>query len=120
MAALINCLIHVLEVRNMVRRQKLSIVLVVAFIVFIILFSHYSSISAAQDENYVPKCKYYKVLTVHAGDNLTGIASKYYDSDEYDKFEAYISEICSINKLSDANVIKAGENIIVPYYADYH
>ena len=104
---------------RIVRRQKIALFLGITFILFIILFSKYTLMSTASNDDFVPKCKYYKVLTVHAGDNISSIARKYYDVDEYEDFDAYVSEICSINQLSDFNLIKAGENIVVPYYDEY-
>lgn len=104
---------------RIVRRQKLALFLGIAFILFIILFSRYSLMSVAQDDNFVPKCKYYKVLTVHTGDNVSSIAQEYFDSEKYEDFGSYVSEICKINQLADSNLIKAGENIVVPYYDEY-
>ncbi|MBQ6588845.1 MAG: LysM peptidoglycan-binding domain-containing protein [Butyrivibrio sp.] len=104
---------------RIVRRQKIALFLGIAFILFIILFSSYSLMSVAQDDNFVPKCKYYKVLTVHAGDNISQLAQEYFDEEEYEDFGSYVSEICKINQLTDSNFIKAGENIVVPYYDEY-
>lgn len=104
---------------RIVRRQKIALFLGIAFILFIILFSSYSLMSVAQDDNFVPKCKYYKVLTVHAGDSISQLAQEYFDEEEYEDFGSYVSEICKINQLTDSNFIKAGENIVVPYYAEY-
>lgn len=104
---------------RIVRRQKLALALFVTAVIFLLLFFRNSIKLEAQNENYIPKCKYYKVVTVHAGDNLSRIAGKFYDSQEYDDLDHFVSEICSINNLSDADVIRAGENIVVPYYDEY-
>lgn len=104
---------------RIVRRQKIALFLGITFILFILLFFRYSLMSTASNDDFVPKCKYYKVLTVHAGDNISEIAKEYYDADQYEDFGTYVSEICKINQLSDANLIKAGENIVVPYYDEY-
>ena len=105
--------------QRIVRRQKLILVLGIAVILFVLLFLNHTLMTSAQNDNYVPKCKYYKVVTVHAGDNVSKIAGDYYDADHYENFENYVSEICSINQLSDSNLIKAGENLVVPYYSDF-
>ncbi|WP_029230933.1 LysM peptidoglycan-binding domain-containing protein [Butyrivibrio sp. VCB2006] len=105
--------------QRIVRRQKMAIILSIALVVFLMLFLRNTLMTSAQNDNFVPKCKYYKVVTVHAGDNISEIAGDYYDAEHYDDFERYVSEICSINQLSDSNLIKAGENLVVPYYAEY-
>ena len=102
-----------------VRRQKVALFLLVSIVLFLIFFMRNSIMLKAQNEDYVPKCKYYKVVTVHEGDNLTKIADDYYDQDEYESMDSYMKEICSINGLSDGNMIKAGENLVVPYYDIY-
>lgn len=93
--------------------------LFVTAVIFLLLFFRNSIKLEAQNENYIPKCKYYKVVTVHAGDNLSSIAGRFYDSQEYEDLEHFVSEICSINQLYDPDVIKAGESIVVPYYDEY-
>ena len=105
--------------QRIVRRQKLMLFLGITIIVFVVLFLRYSLMTEAQNEDYVPKCKYYKVLTVHAGDNIGSIAGEYYDAEEYENLGELISEICKINQIPDANRIKAGENLVVPYFGEY-
>lgn len=104
---------------RIVRRQKMALILFVSFIFFVILFLRNSIRLEAQNDDYVPKCKYYKVVTVHAGDNLSQIAGAYFDRQEYEDIGNFIDEICSINGLSDSNMIKAGENLVVPYYDEF-
>ncbi len=104
---------------RIVRRQKMVLALFVTAVIFLLLFFRNSIKLEAQNENYIPKCKYYKVVTVHAGDNLSSIAGRFYDSQEYEDLEHFVSEICSINQLYDSDVIKAGESIVVPYYDEY-
>lgn len=104
---------------RIVRRQKLVLALIVTLLVFLFLFFRNTLKLEAQNEDYAPKCKYYKVVTVHAGDNLSSIAGRFYDGEEYEDLEHFVSEICSINQLYDPDVIKAGESIVVPYYDEY-
>ena len=104
---------------RIVRRQKLVLALIITLAVFLFLFYRNSLKLEAQNEDFTPKCKYYKVVTVHAGDNLSSIAGRFYDSDEYEDLEHFVSEICSINQLYDADVIRAGESIVVPYFDEY-
>ena len=59
---------------------------------------------------------YYTSVTLSAGDSLWSITDKY-DELGFESQEAYIDEIKRINNLS-GNRIRAGESIIVPYYAE--
>lgn len=102
-----------------VRRQKIALFLFISIVIFLVFFMRNTLRLEAQNEDMVPKCKYYKVVTVRVGDNLSKIADSYFDSEEYENVEKYIDEICSINGLSDSNIIKAGENLVVPYYDEY-
>ena len=101
---------------RIVRRQKMALVFFATVIFFLVFFLRNTLQLEAQNENLVPKCKYYKVVTVHAGDNLSKIADMYFDEEEYENVDSYVDEICSINGLSDENLINAGENLVVPYY----
>lgn len=105
--------------QRIVRRQRMAIVLFVTIILFLIFFFRNTLKLEAQNENYEPKIKYYKVVSVQYGDSLGSIALEYYDDGEYESIENYMSEICSINHLSDEDMIKAGENLVVPYYDVY-
>jgi hypothetical protein len=104
---------------RIVRRQKMTIAFLIAVIVFVILFFRNTLPLEAQNDEYIPKCKYYKVVTVHVGDSVSSIAGSFFDEEEYDDFVSYVKEIASINNLDDTNMIKAGENLVVPYYDVY-
>jgi nucleoid-associated protein YgaU len=73
--------------------------------------------SDAQSDTFEPQFKYYKSVTVHADDTLWDIARDYYAEDQYSDMSEYISEICSINRLGNVNMIKSGEELIIPYYS---
>ncbi len=105
--------------QRIVRRQKMAIILVITLIIMMAMFGRKSLKLSAQNEDFQPKCKYYKVITVHSGDSVYEIADTYFDEYEYENLGAYISEICSINHLVDADKINAGESLIVPYYDLY-
>lgn len=106
---------------RIVRRQRLMLVAAIMAVVIlsVCMFLKMSIVLKAQSEDMVPTCKYYKVVTLHAGDNLWDIASNYYATDEYKDFTAYLTEICSINHLDCPDEIKAGENVIIPYFDVY-
>lgn len=60
--------------------------------------------------------KYFKCITIEESDSLWTIAEDNI-SEEYDSMEAYISEVKSINNLTD-DKIYCGASLVVPYYAE--
>ncbi|MBR1642445.1 MAG: LysM peptidoglycan-binding domain-containing protein [Butyrivibrio sp.] len=100
------------------RRQVFLLFAAIAVLIFTgILFA--STIkSNAQSDEFVPSFKYYKTVTVHTDDNMWSIARENYSPDHYDDVKAYITEICSINNISDPDRLSAGENIVIPYYSE--
>ena len=54
--------------QRIVRRQKLALALIAAAIVFTVSFLVSTLMLDAQDNTYTPEFKYYKEITVHAGD----------------------------------------------------
>jgi hypothetical protein len=104
--------------QKIVRRQYMLIMSIVTMIISSFIFIHSSLSLDAQSDDYKPDFKYYQSLTVHSGDTLWSIASANYDSDHYDDVDEYISEICNINGIRNASSLKAGENLIVPYYSN--
>ncbi len=87
---------------------------VVAIMIFIILFLGVGMVLHAQSEK--TRFKYYTKITVEAGETLTDIAHKYY-SDDFKSIEDYMNEVCSINHFEDSEKLYAGTDIIVPYYS---
>ena len=61
--------------------------------------------------------KYYTSITVSYGESLWDIADEYIDYDEYKDKNAYIAEVCSINHIEAEDSIKAGQDLVVPYYS---
>ena len=59
--------------------------------------------------------KYYTSIQIEQGDTLWGIADRYM-TDEYKDRDAYIREICEMNRISE-DEIHAGQYLTVPYYA---
>ena len=60
-------------------------------------------------------CKYYTSIEVQSGDTLWSIASDHI-TEEYRDMNAYIDEVCSINKISQ-DEIHAGQYLTIPYYS---
>ena len=99
------------------RRQVFLLCATLALLIFVgILFA--STIkSEAQSDTYVPEFKYYKTITVHSDDTMWKLAQTDYSSAHYDGMQDYITEICSINAISDPDRLNAGESLVVPYYS---
>ena len=102
---------------RIIRRQYGAIILALTIMVFVSVFMNMSFSSDAQSDDYIPEFKYYQNVTVHTGDTLWNIASEYYDDSHYNDLDDYISEICNINHFSNPDSLRAGENIIIPYYS---
>jgi len=67
--------------------------------------------------------KTFTSVEIKSGDTIESIARKYYnelpdDKKQYITFQEYKYEIIAMNNLSDPNQIKAGNNLIVPYYLE--
>ena len=61
------------------------------------------------------RIKYYKSIQIHSGDTLWNIAEEYITED-YESFNAYITEVKKINKLS-SDQIQDSQYLMVPYYS---
>ena len=101
------------------RRRKCAVGLLGAFVTLCmvsICFMSYRSIRIHASDGF----KYYTSITVETGDSLWNLAEEYADEAHYEDLEGYISEVCSINHLADADDVAAGQMLILPYYeAEY-
>ncbi len=104
--------------QRIVRRQYGILLFSISLVLFLSVFMKMSFSSDAQSDEYVPEFKYYQSVTVHSGETLWSIASDNFNGEHYKNLDAYLSEICNINQLSDPDSIKAGECIILPYYSN--
>ena len=99
-----------------VRRQRGLIAIAIIIIVsFGILLGSSINALASSDKDIASYNKYYVSIQVESGDTLWSIADEYVDGFNISK-EEYISEVCSINEISQ-NDIHAGDYIVVPYYS---
>lgn len=101
------------------RRQiKNHITIFITTILLIACFSVslFSIKTKAQSDSADVAYKYYKSISVEAGDSLWGYAVKYADRDFYASYDIYIEEVIRINALSDDS-IQSGQSIILPYYS---
>lgn len=107
---------HKLRRRREQRRRVVSVLMAFCLIALCVI-SYRSLTSSASDDAGEVSLKYYTGVTIESGDNLWKIADDYIDYARYKNKEAYIKEVCSINRLTDSSEIYAGQRLIVPYYS---
>lgn len=99
------------------RRRMLMIVMTVCFI-SIGVFSYNSFAASANTGEEEISFKYYTNVTVAYGETLWDIVDDYIDYEQYADKEVYIAEVRSINHLDSEGNIKAGQNLVLPYYSN--
>ncbi|WP_026490673.1 LysM peptidoglycan-binding domain-containing protein [Butyrivibrio sp. XPD2002] len=87
---------------------------VIIFMAIILSFSFSSDASSKNNEQY----KYYTSVSVNVGDSVWTIAEEYMDDLHYRSTKEFVNDIARINKISPDTMLKAGTNLIVPYYSD--
>lgn len=107
-------------INNKIRRNKeikrhiillaLGTILLITLSIFV-----FSLKGIASDGSTEPLYKYYKSIQIQEGDTLYEL-SKDCSVDT----KAFISEVVFINSLENANDIKCGEYIVIPYYSARH
>ena len=103
--------------QRIVRRQRIVLGFIAALIIFaIIFFASTITLNAKVDSSDI-LYKYYKPISVQAGDSLWSIAAANISYEKYDSIESYIAEVRSINHLEEDDVVLAGEDLIIPYYS---
>ncbi len=106
-----------LERRRAARRKSLLIRAIAALLlalICVLTFRAFAGKASAEDQ--VPSFKYYTSLTVKAGDTLNSIARDHMDQEHY-SLSSYVQEVCTINHLEDADSIRTGSVLIIPYYS---
>ncbi|MCI8614444.1 LysM peptidoglycan-binding domain-containing protein [Parablautia intestinalis] len=112
-------------IRNRTRRRcQLRSRLIMCFLTFILVtvFSAaFFGFRARAQENDMKNdgkqaYKYYKSITVEAGDTLWHYAQEYGDQHYYEDCNAYIQEVKNINSLQ-SDQITTGCHLILPYYS---
>lgn len=100
------------------RRRKFFMVLMTICLVVFGTVSYQSIKSSANTGEDEIMFKYYTAVTVSYGETLWEIADEYIDYDQYEDKETYIAEVRSINHIGEDSAIRAGQNLVVPYYSD--
>ncbi|MBE5832334.1 MAG: hypothetical protein E7306_11430 [Butyrivibrio sp.] len=101
---------------EIVRRQRIVLGVLITVILSSLIFIGGTLMIKAQNSDTAPIVKYYTVVNVHGGDTLESLSKVRFSEEHYDSFDAYINEILRINHLEKPEDLKAGENVIIPYY----
>ena len=102
--------------RQLQRRICTMIATVCMIVICAVSFHGIRSVAASNGEDQL-KFKYYTQVTVAYGETLWNLSDSYIDYEEYKNKNEYITEVQSINHLSEENDIRAGQTLIVPYYS---
>lgn len=99
-----------------VKKHILQLVFAVSFIFIVLLFLNHSVSNASTGDDTI-YFKYYTTIEVRPSETLSSIAKQYADEMHYESDLEYIEEVLFINHLEDADHIKAGTFLTVPYYS---
>lgn len=109
--------------RNMKRKRiqdlkRRLVILFASIIVILFLSSIFGSFlsNAQSNDSGMGQYKYFTSYTVRYDDTMWEIALKYMDG-HYDSVQAYIEEVEHMNRIN-ADEIRAGSTIMLPYYSD--
>lgn len=92
-----------------------AVVAVVVLLLFMTVFLTGKQTKAGNLETSAASGKYYTSYEVKSGDTLWTIAEAYC-AGSGQNIQAYVDEVCRINRLSDCNQIYSGNQICIPYY----
>ena len=70
----------------------------------------------AQNSDASASQKYYKSITITAGDTLWNYAERYADEEHYEDYQEYVDEVLRMNGLMN-DEITVGQCLIIPYYS---
>jgi len=97
-------------IKKLAWKVGVVVLLAVGILVGILAFSN--SAKAKEEKVYY---KYYTAIEVMPGDTLTSIANDHLEG--YDSVSEYIEEVKYMNSIRNANSIRAGQIIHIPYYS---
>ena len=100
--------------RAQVRKQKRMIVMVFCMAIFSFVLLGTTISAKANTKNDVPEYTYYKTIEIQDGDSLWSIASVYAPQNHQDT-RSYIKEVCSLNHISENQMLHEGATITLPY-----
>ena len=97
---------------NSLKKLIVSFMIMMAAVVAMIIIDKKISRAESASDLY----KYYTTVEIQYGDNLTNIARDHLTG--YSSVSKYINEVCFINHLEDADSIRVGQKITIPYFSD--
>lgn len=96
--------------RELKRNILLFVLSIIMLFGLLFLITTVKSVASTGETKY----KYYTDVTVKRGDSLSGIVLSYVD-DEH-SYDDIMNEVVFMNNIEDANSIKAGTVLVIPYY----
>ncbi|MCR5671620.1 MAG: hypothetical protein K6G10_11500 [Butyrivibrio sp.] len=102
---------------KIVKRQRFMLAAMLVVVVFSAVFMFFVLSADAESDTFEPSYKYYRQITIGAGQCLEEIAAANISFDHYKNIEEYEHEVAAINHLDEEGTIYAGESLIIPYYS---
>uniref|UniRef100_UPI0040569191 LysM peptidoglycan-binding domain-containing protein n=1 Tax=Acetatifactor sp. TaxID=1872090 RepID=UPI0040569191 len=99
-------------------RRRIMMVFATICLVMVCAISYHSIRTSANTGHEDLSFKYYTNITVAYGDTVWDLADDYIDYSQYEDKESYLIEVKSINHLDEELNIRAGQNLILPYYSN--
>lgn len=97
--------------RNRELKRHIIMAIIGALLFIVVSIIIFSNKSIASDGSEEVLYKYYKSIQICEGDSLTSLSHEYSDNTK-----AFINEVLFINSLENADSIKTGDYIVIPYY----
>lgn len=101
-----------------IRKHIFQLIFAAVFICIVILFINRMISQAGDAKEEDISFKYYKNICLEEGETLTSIAKVYADEEHYETVDQYIQEVMYMNHLKNADDIRSGYYLIIPYYAN--
>ncbi|WP_049945642.1 LysM peptidoglycan-binding domain-containing protein [Butyrivibrio sp. LC3010] len=105
--------------REVIIKRRIITFCIMASIIlslFIILSFSFNSDASANSDN--EQFRYYTSVSVTSGDSVWSIAEEYMDELHYRNTREYVTDIAHINRISPDSKLRAGTNLIIPYYSE--
>lgn len=101
-----------------IRKHFIQLVFAAGFICIVLFFVNSMISEAGDTQEGAVSFKYYKNICLEQGETLTSIAGIYADEEHYETPDQYIQEVVYMNHLKNADDIRAGYYLIIPYYSN--
>lgn len=101
-----------------IRRHIFQLIFAVGIICLVFFYINSLISKAGEAKEGDISFKYYKNICLEQGETLTSVAAKYADEAHYETLDQYIQEVVYMNHLKNADDVRAGYYLIVPYYSN--